>query len=90
MKVWRDWTPRKENWRREKKIKIRVALTTGLGLVMHEHLPILTLGHVKWIAKREYEVVPGIEPGLQESESWVLTITLHNQLLLWLLEFLVL
>ncbi|RAH79873.1 hypothetical protein BO86DRAFT_390777, partial [Aspergillus japonicus CBS 114.51] len=26
------------------------------------------------------KVVPGIEPGLQESESWVLTITLHNQL----------
>ena len=27
------------------------------------------------------KVVPGIEPGLQESESWVLTITLHNLLI---------
>ena len=36
----------------------------------------------KKIMLQKGKVVPGIEPGLQESESWVLTITLHNRLLL--------
>jgi hypothetical protein len=37
-------------------------------------------GAISRIGKK-YEVVPGIELGLPESESDVLTITLYNQLL---------